>query len=252
MKSLQFVKEDELTTTRPASPLPIESADSDFAHIGVFAFGLPQWCVELPPGFKQKGLGAPFQSPKDWFLLERAVEGFCRTNFGQSFPRCFELYNEPEHAWKGTDEDLVRFFAVAAKAMKTVRPDTLVLGPGHSTIRIRDFDERWVKHGLLDHLDGIVMHAYVSGTEPEGEFIANVRALAGELGDDIWIEKVSLHTQSLIDIESLRKGNDLIGELLRDIESLSTQPTRLVELTELLRPLELKAGLELYDAEIYS
>ena len=77
------------------------------------------------------------------------------------------------------------------------------------------------------------------------QIIANIRGRAADLGEDIWIEKIKFHTRSLLDVESLRQGQDLIGDLLRDLKSLGEDPARLAALAELLRPLRLKAGAEL-------
>ncbi len=75
----------------------------------------------------------------------------------------------------------------------------------------------------------------------------DLRALAGEFGDDVWIEKIKFRTQSPLNLEELRQGQDLVGELLREIDVVANDGTRLGELAELLRPLSTKVAGELAD-----
>lgn len=77
------------------------------------------------------------------------------------------------------------------------------------------------------------------------EMITRIRALAGETGDDVWIERVKFSTQSPLDREAMRRRQDLVGELLRDLAAIAADPDRLIELASLLKPLEAKAGADL-------
>ena len=180
MTTLKNLPRDILTQAEP--PVTSVSAQRTFTEVGIISFGLPLWLMELPADFQQKGFAAPFQSPKSWEELSQVVQAFVKKGpFGPDFVPYFELYNEPEWAWKGNPDDLVKFEITVADAIKKARPETVVLGPGFSTIRLEDRArtslDTWVKQGLLDHLDGIVMHAYVDGTPPEGEFIRRVEQL---------------------------------------------------------------------------
>lgn len=90
-------------------------------------------------------------------------------------------------------------------------------------------------------------------TQPgiQNEVVSQIRDIANEWDDEIWIEKVKLNTSAPINVQQLRQGNDLLGELLRDIESLSTNRERLAELVaESLATLSTKAESELLAAEI--
>jgi len=160
--------------------LPSPSAPA-FTDVAVFSFGFPYWIYDLPEPEK-KTLQHPFQAPKSWETLKRLVKAYvARPPNNQPFPPYLEIYNEPEWQWKGSVEDFVRTEKTIAQAVKEVRPDVKVLGPGFSTIRIHDkarIDlDQVEKLGLLDSLDGIVLHAYCDGTPPEGEFIGRVREL---------------------------------------------------------------------------
>ncbi len=64
------------------------------------------------------------------------------------------------------------------------------------------------------------------------QVVTNLRGLASDFGDDVWIEKIKFHTRSPHDINALRERQDLIGQLMRDIESLAMDPQPLLDLAE--------------------
>ncbi len=82
------------------------------------------------------------------------------------------------------------------------------------------------------------------------ETLAEIRNLANEFDDEVWIEKIKLETQTPIDIDQRRAGSDLVAELLRAIEELRDDDTKLIELAEELAPLATKAAVELGECEI--
>lgn len=159
------------------NPPPAEKVlfpESPFTQVGVMSFGLPLWMME--PVTHKKSFGNPTARPKDWGQLRQLVAAWARQQ--KLFAPYFEVYNEPEWQWKGSNEDLVRFLATVADGIRDAHPQTKIYGPGFSSIRIKDPARldfaTSEKLGLLDHLDGIVVHAYVDGTPPEGEFIQRV------------------------------------------------------------------------------
>jgi DNA repair protein SbcD/Mre11 len=77
--------------------------------------------------------------------------------------------------------------------------------------------------------------------------IADLRALAGEFGGELWIEEIQFRTRPLIDLESRRQAKDIVGELLREIAGLAGDPQRLRDFAEELKPLEMKVGLDMID-----
>lgn len=84
----------------------------------------------------------------------------------------------------------------------------------------------------------------------QAEVVSQIRDIANEWDDEIWIEKVKLNTSAPINVEQLRQGHDLLGELLRDVASLSDDTDQLSELiAESLATLSAKAGPELQAAE---
>lgn len=82
------------------------------------------------------------------------------------------------------------------------------------------------------------------------ETLAEIRNLANEFDDEVWIEKIKLETQTPINIEQLRQGSDLVAELLQAIKTLRDDEAQLGELAEELSPLAAKAALELSECGI--
>ncbi len=74
--------------------------------------------------------------------------------------------------------------------------------------------------------------------------------LANELDGDVWVEKVVLDVAAPVDVAALRRSGDLVGDLLRTIDAVSSDDHELATLAEELRPLGLKASLELSQAGI--
>ena len=81
------------------------------------------------------------------------------------------------------------------------------------------------------------------------QMVLNLRGLAGDFGDDVWIEKIKFHTQSPLDLQEMRLRQDLVGELLRDLDGIATDPSRLASLSELMKPLTLKVAAEFASKE---
>ena len=80
------------------------------------------------------------------------------------------------------------------------------------------------------------------------QVVTDLRALAGDFRNDLWIEKIKFRTRSPLDVEALRRGPDLIGELLRSIDSLVADPEQLTLLATELQPLVTKVAGDLQDA----
>ncbi len=93
------------------------------------------------------------------------------------------------------------------------------------------------------------VHQQLSRDAARQQIVANLRGLAGDFGDDVWIERVQFRTQSPLDIEAMRLRQDLVGDLLREISTIAHDPARLQSLTDLLKPLSAKAGADLAPRE---
>jgi hypothetical protein len=91
---------------------------------------------------------------------------------------------------------------------------------------------------------------------PRAEAIAEIRNLANELDEEVWIEAIRFETLPPVDLERLRTAGDLLGDLLRHIDGLANNQDELAALGRHLAVLEQsrpgildQAGIRLQDAE---
>ena len=96
------------------------------------------------------------------------------------------------------------------------------------------------------------VHQLLNRDASRQQIVANLRALAGDFGDDVWIEKIKFRTQSPLDLEATRLRQDLVGDLMREIHAISQDPVRLQALSELLTPLSAKASASLSSRDDHS
>lgn len=92
-------------------------------------------------------------------------------------------------------------------------------------------------------------HAALSETTAREQFSAEVRNRSFRC-HQLAIEKIRLETRPPVDLERLRAGHDLLGDLLRSIDEIRCDPSELSELAECFAPLLDKAAVEIADAEI--
>jgi DNA repair exonuclease SbcCD nuclease subunit len=78
---------------------------------------------------------------------------------------------------------------------------------------------------------------------------AEIRNMANEL-DGLWMEKVALETRPPIDIDQLKTSPDLIGELLRMINTMAADDGQLATLAGELDGLHGKLGVELEQLQV--
>ena len=64
-------------------------------------------------------------------------------------------------------------------------------------------------------------HETLLNSGPRAEAIAEIRNLANALDEEVWIEEIRFETSPAVDIEKLRAGGDLLGEMLRHIETVA-------------------------------
>ncbi len=91
-------------------------------------------------------------------------------------------------------------------------------------------------------------HRLLVRDESRQQAITDLRALAGDFGNDLWIEKIKFRTRSPLDVEALRQGPDLIGELLRSIDAAISDSVQLTALAAELQPLATKVAGDLQAA----
>jgi predicted phosphodiesterase len=99
-------------------------------------------------------------------------------------------------------------------------------------------------------------HQALLRSGPRAEAIAEIRNQANELDEDVWVEEIRLQTSPAVDLEKLRAGGDLVGDLLRQIDGLASNQEELTALGKYLMPLEQaqpavlqQAGILLQDPE---
>ena len=95
-----------------------------------------------------------------------------------------------------------------------------------------------------------MLHEELTRHESREELIAEIRNVANELDNDVWLEQIDFDTAPPIDRDKLRAGNDLLGELLRDIDRLADDNDRLEQAAECLADLIKKAPGELQRADV--
>lgn len=111
----------------------------------------------------------------------------------------------------------------------------------------------------LDQAEGRILAARIgfTGAAPAHAHLVRdraflreeVRAIAADLSDALWIEKVELATRPTIDRQSLRGQDDAVGELLASLDGLAADPRAAEALLRDIAPLweklppELREGL---------
>lgn len=81
-------------------------------------------------------------------------------------------------------------------------------------------------------------------------WINQIRAEATDIGgSDVWIEKVVLQTNLPVDLEKLASSDSPVGDLLRFIQQIETDPKELSELAEVLSALKSRLPVELRHGE---
>lgn len=96
---------------------------------------------------------------------------------------------------------------------------------------------------------GCAAHEQLVRRGQREEAVAQIRNVANDI-DEVWIEKIILETSPPVDMEQLRKGSDLLGDLLRNVAQLSHDDEQLIELAGTFRPLLDKAARELREADV--
>ncbi|MEO6421038.1 MAG: DNA repair exonuclease, partial [Polyangiaceae bacterium] len=83
-------------------------------------------------------------------------------------------------------------------------------------------------------------HPMLARLEDRARFVADVRAAASDVSDNVWVEKVILATAPRVNLEARRAGHDLVGDLLRETRALGERPLLVDELAPLFQSLRSK------------
>lgn len=85
----------------------------------------------------------------------------------------------------------------------------------------------------LEFTGRCAVHRDLAQDSSRQQIVAELRSLAADFGDDVWIEKIKFHTQSPLDLNALRERHDLLGQLLRDIDELAGNPSANLDLPDM-------------------
>src|SRR5690606_19671241 len=131
--------------------------------------------------------------------------------------------------------DVVRFGAVAVDASDCVDGDDLLVA---------------IRRALDAELAGaegrpLAARVTVGGTTrahaelaaDHDRWLQEVRRLGDDLGDPVWIEKVTFATAPPVDLEALRRRDDPLGSFARAAENLAADDAAMLELLPDLEPL---------------
>ena len=142
------------------------------------------------------------------------------------------------------ETDLVRWFRETIPLQSDADEDALLdVTRNHLREIVATADGR-LAAVRLEFTGRCAAHALLAKDASRQQLVTNLRALASDFGDSVWIEKIKFHTQSPLDLDALRERQDLIGQLLRDIDLLATDPQTLQALPE-TKDLAAKVAAEL-------
>lgn len=141
------------------------------------------------------------------------------------------------------------------------RREVLELGPDDDVDDLRGKAEARLR-AIAEHADGRLTavrlelrgrcraHQQLTDETRLAETIAHLRALPGEIDGDLWVEKIKFDTRVPLDLDQLKKGRDLLGDLLRSIDAIAADENELRALAGEVQGLAGKSRLELKEDEI--
>lgn len=146
------------------------------------------------------------------------------------------------------DTDLVRWFCETIPLQPDDDEDALLDATRSHLRELVSAADGRLAAVRLEFTGRCAVHDQLAKDASRQQVVTNVRGLASDFGDAVWIEKIKFHTQSPLDLDALRERQDLVGQLLRDISSLATTPQPLLELSE-TKDLAAKVASELSQAD---
>lgn len=85
-------------------------------------------------------------------------------------------------------------------------------------------------------------HAQLVGDQSRIRVLNEVRNRASDCGAELWIERIVCSTSPPVDIDELRQGDDILGQLLRSFDLARNDDAHLAELATYFQPLLAKVG----------
>ncbi len=138
----------------------------------VDAHSLPNWLMKLPEGVDPSKftatVGGQSYPPNDYEAYYKLIANVAaeqalnrKVNFPFQRRSYYEIHWEPDWHWKGSDEDFIKMYEVAWKAIHDNDPDGLLLGANYGVLATGNKHmERLFAKGWAQWLDGIVFHTY--------------------------------------------------------------------------------------------
>jgi len=133
----------------------------------------------------------------------------------------YEIWNEPNWVfWKGSDKNFFALSAAAAKKIRELEPDALILAGSTSRVDAK-FTRGMFKSGAMENTDGFSVHPY--GTSPVDTMrqINKLKKILNEFKYDkpIWVTEVGYSTGP-VSFCHIRQYPEYI---VKTLSSLSTQ-----------------------------
>jgi DNA repair protein SbcD/Mre11 len=141
--------------------------------------------------------------------------------------------------------DTVRWYLVEIHLEATDGCDQLLAAVRRELAACRDSAEGRLAAVRIVIRGACAAHRELIDPVRRTEVVTEVRNLANECDGEVWVEKIGLDTTAPVNVERLRQGHDVIGQLLRSIQEISASEEQLLDLAAPLRPLWDKAGVEL-------
>jgi hypothetical protein len=145
-----------------------------------YLFFAPKWAV-IPETFKYVTGALTPEGEKAWRNYCREVGRAYSENYPDRKEDIYQITWEPVYPWgfKGTDEQLIKIYEIAYKALHEVDPKAVVIGPTGAGITIRDlkWNANLFRKGLGKYLDGFSIHPYFSIHPERDGLIKNIRDL---------------------------------------------------------------------------
>ena len=165
---------------------------------------------------------------------------------------CFlvEVHDEEVERVELLPTDVLRWHRVDIKLEEEDDTPELLASVRQRFVDVREADEERYAAVRLTVSGPCRAHRSLTDRSERESLRAEIHNIANELDDQMWVERIDLRTSAPIDLTKLRKGSDLMGELLRRIEELASDEEQLRDFADCLSPLETTAAGQLQQAGI--
>jgi hypothetical protein len=134
---------------------------------------VPAWMMASPKTYPDPSKASPtFEGqkypPRDYerygdlvFRVAKGIHARQQQRFTYMTKNYYQIHWEPDWHWLGTDEEFIKMYATAHKAIHAADPNAVLTGPNYGVIgKGNILLKRLFAKGLGKYLDGITTHAY--------------------------------------------------------------------------------------------